>query len=133
VSAPLNLDAQSREPIFQHHGRSVILEVLAPCDILYLWIHKQLIPYYFVFEKQLGFQYFNGIRARIREGSSFDAPALEINSTLIDICVTNVVNDAVGPFARVLFYDLRNHTTTGREVITFGEAGDGQVDWKCIE
>ena len=158
----------------------------------YLGMHKQLIPYYFKSDKQPGFQYFNGIRARIGEGNSFDAPALGINSTLIGIGVTNIVNDAIGPFARVLFDDLQNHTNTGwatmmrndaystraylsfkyipsasfglepehlvtrvinwletfdkstgwydraltetvLEAIAFGEAGDGQVDWKCIE
>ena len=158
----------------------------------YLGMHNQLIPYYFQSDRQPGFQYFNGIRARIGQGNDFNAPALGINSTLIDIGVSNVVNDAIGPFARVLFDDLKNHTTTGwatmmrndaystrayfsfkyipsasfglepehlttrvinwletfdkstgwydraltetvLEAIAFGEAGDGQVDWKCIE
>nr|QAA96039.1 L-amino acid oxidase 4 [synthetic construct] len=158
----------------------------------YLGMHKQLIPYYFKSNKSPGFQYFNGVRARIGEGSSFDAPALGINSSLIDIGVTKIVNDAVGPFAQALFDDLQKHTTTGwddmmkndaystrsyfsfkylpspsfglpsehfstrvinwletfdkstgwydrgltetvLEAIAFGEVGDGEVDWRCID
>lgn len=159
----------------------------------YLGMQNQLIPYYFESDKQPGFMYFNGILARIGEGRpNFDAPALGINSTLIGIGVNAVVNDAIGPFARVLSDDVKNNTTTGwetmmkndaystraylsfkyipsasfglepehlttrvinwletfdkstgwydraltetvLEAIAFGEVGDGQVHWKCIE
>jgi len=159
----------------------------------YLGMRKQLVPYYYSSNKRPGFQYFNGIRSRIGEGSpNFDAPALGIDSALINIGVTNIVNDAVVPFARALFEDLQNHTTTGwddmmkndaystrsyfsfkyvpspsfglpaehlstrvinwletfdkstgwydrgltetvLEAIAFGQAGGGEIDWRCIE
>jgi len=126
------------------------------------------------------------------DSNDFQAPALGINSTLTSIGVTRMVNDAIGPFARALYYDLQNHTSTGwenmmrnddystraylsfkyipsatfglgpehlstqvinwletfdkstgwydraltetvLEAIAFGEAGEGQIDWKCIE
>lgn len=159
----------------------------------YLGMQDQLIPYYFKSDKKPGFKYFNGVRARIDEGNpDFDAPALGINSTLIELGTNRIVEDAIGPFARGLFNDLKNHTTTGWDVmmrndaystrgymsfkylpsagfglepehlatrvinwletfdkstgwydraltetvleaIAFGDAGDGVVDWKCIE
>jgi len=158
----------------------------------YLGMHNQLIPYYYASNKQPGFQYFNGVRARIGEGSGFDAPALGVNSSYVDVGVAKIVDDAVGPFARALFDDLQNHTTTGwdemmkndaystrayfsfkylpnpslglapehlttrvinwletfdkstgwydraltetvLEAIAFGQAGDVDIDWKCIE
>lgn len=80
----------------------------------YLGMHDQLIPYYYQSNSQPGFQYYNGVRARIGQGSpNFDAPALGINASYINVGVTNIVDDATGPFARELFNDLENHTTTG--------------------
>jgi len=158
----------------------------------YLGMQNKLIPYYFKSNESQGFQYFNGERVRIGERSDFNAPALGINSNLIDLGVNNIVNDVVGPFAKLLFDDLKNRTETGWQVmmrndvystraymsfkyipsasfglepehlatrvinwcetfdkssgwydralsetvleaIAFGEAGDGVVDWKCIE
>ena len=81
----------------------------------YLGMRNQLIPYYYASNKQPGFQYFNGVRARIGDGSTFDAAALGINSSYINAGVAKIVDDAVGPFARALFGDLQNHTTTGWE------------------
>ncbi|KAF9560294.1 amine oxidase [Agrocybe pediades] len=138
----------------------------------YIDMQDKLIPYYFKSDGRPGFQYFNGVRARIGDNNSFNAPDLGINSTLIELGVSNIVNDVVGPFAKMLYDDLKNHTTTGWDVmmrndvystraymsfkyipsasfgavdgttgpsarlleaIAFGEAGDGVVDWKCID
>ncbi|KAF4611779.1 hypothetical protein D9613_003929 [Agrocybe pediades] len=79
----------------------------------YLGMQEKLIPYYYASAKEPGFQYFNGIRQRIGEGSDFNAPALGIDAPYIKAGPSKIIDDVVGPFAQKLFYDLQNHTTTG--------------------
>ena len=88
----------------------------------YLGMHNQLIPYYFQSNNSPGFQYFNGIRARIGQGNDFDAPALGISPTLINIGTSNIINDAIGPFAHILLGDLQKNTTTGWDIMMRNDA-----------
>ena len=79
----------------------------------YVGLQDKLIPYYSESDKSPGFQYYNGIRARIGEKNDFAAPALGINQSYINAGMRAIVNDIVNPFADALFHDLEKHTTTG--------------------
>ena len=79
----------------------------------YLGLQDKLIPYYYTSANSPGFQYFNGIRARVGDKNDFAAPALGINQSYIDATTGVIVNDVVNPFAEALFDDLRDKTTTG--------------------
>ena len=81
----------------------------------YLGLQDKLIKYFYASDKSPGFQYFNGIRARIGDHQDFDAPALGINQSYINAGTSAIVNDVVNPFAEALFDDLRDKTTTGWE------------------
>ena len=69
--------------------------------------------YYYASANSPGFQYFNGIRARVGDKNDFAAPALGINQSYIDAITSVIVNDVVNPFTEALFDDLRDKTTTG--------------------
>jgi len=88
----------------------------------FLGMQDKLIPYYYESSASPAFQYFNGVRARIGAGSSFNAPALGISNTLIDLGVSRVVEDVVGPFARMLWEDLQEHTRAGWEMMMMNDA-----------
>ncbi|KAJ3510580.1 hypothetical protein NLJ89_g4592 [Agrocybe chaxingu] len=73
----------------------------------YLKMQDKLLPYYFKSNGSPGFQYFNGVRARIGDGADFDAPSLGIADQFIKNGVTAIVDDVVGKFAAGIYEDLK--------------------------
>ncbi|CAA7261987.1 unnamed protein product [Cyclocybe aegerita] len=78
----------------------------------YLKMQDKLLPYYFKSNGSPGFQYFNGVRARIGDGADFGAPLLGIAQELINKGVSTIVDDVVGKFAQGIYDDLK---TSGEE------------------
>ena len=79
----------------------------------YIGLQDKLIDYFYASDKSPGFQYYNGIRARIGDQSDFDVPALGINQSYINAGTSAIIEDVVNPFAEALYNDLKSHTTTG--------------------
>jgi len=91
----------------------------------YLKMEDQLIPYYFKAKPGTnpGIMYFNGVHGRVDQTDvHFDADKLGINDTLIELGVPRVVQDVIGPFARMLWSDMEKHTTTGWDVMMRNDA-----------
>ena len=88
----------------------------------YIGVQEKLVPYYYASNKSPGFQYYNGIRVRIGDHSDFDAPALGINQSYIAAGTKAIVDDVVNPFAKALFDDLKDHTTTGWDKMLSADA-----------
>lgn len=92
----------------------------------YLEMEDKLIPYYFNSVKSPGFQYFNGVRARIPSQDEpppdFNARSLGISDRFIGVGVQRIVQDVLGPFTDLLYNDLKNNTRTGWETMMENDA-----------
>jgi len=88
----------------------------------YLEMEDKLIPYYYESNASPAFKYFNGERARIGDNANFNGSSLGISDTLLGLGTSTVVEDVVGPFANMLWEDLRNHTRSGWEVMMANDA-----------